>query len=116
MGMSLSLLHANDSFFLTCDCPVRIHELAFGPLVLSGFQRIEMLFPLNRDFCLAGSHSKDKDRLELSKGEVQVVNTSIIHQADRCVYAPFDAPYIRDELRRSQLEKLTAQTSDLIRF
>ncbi len=116
MGMSLSLLHANDSLFLTCDCPVRIHESSFDPLVLSRSQRIEMLFPLNRDFCLVGSYSKNKDRLELAKDEVQAVNTSIIRQADRCVYAPFDALYIRDELRRSQSEKVTGQMTDVIKF
>ena len=113
MGMYLALLHANDSFFLTCDCPVRVHE---PTSVLSGDHPVEMLFPLNREFCLVGSTVKGEERLELASPDVQVINASIIRQADRFVYAPFNVPYIQDELREPRIAKVGARSDAAVTF
>jgi hypothetical protein len=46
MGMRLLLMHANDAFFVTTDCPVAVHDPATMPLLPQGFQSLEMRFRL----------------------------------------------------------------------
>jgi hypothetical protein len=116
MQMRLLLLHANDAYFLTSDCPVRVHDPATAPLLRQGFQSFEMLFLLNREYCLAGVHSPSLARLELASDQVHKLNRALARQADRFVYSPFDAEYIQDELRKSQRNKLAAQGNDVIQF
>lgn len=116
MQMRLLLLHANDEFFLTSDCPVRVHDPATAPHLPHGLQSFEMLFPLSREYCLAGVYSTGPARIELESNQVHNLNLALVRQADRFVYSPFDAVYFQDELQRSQLNKRAAQREDVIQF
>jgi hypothetical protein len=116
MQMHLLLLHANDAFFLTSDCPVRVHAPATAPVLKHGFQSFEMLFPLSREYCLAGVYSPSLSRLELESEQVHKLNRALVRQADRFVYSPFDAEYIQVELQKSKRKKLTTQRDDVIQF
>jgi len=116
MQMHLSVLHAGDGFFITCDCPVRVHNPATIPLLPKGYDAFDMLFPLSREFCLVGSHSKNVGRLELDREQVTKLNRAITRQAARFVYAPFDADYIQIELQRATARKRLSTRSDIIEF
>jgi|GEM_PF-7113480 hypothetical protein len=116
MGMRLLLMHANDGAFVTSDCPVAVHDPATMPLLPQGFQSLEMRFPLSRDYCLAGTYSPGPTRLELESDQVEKLNRFLIRQADRFVYAPFNAGYIQLELQDSLAKKLATQRNDVVRF
>jgi len=116
MQMRFLLLHANNAFFLTSDCPVRVHNPSTVPLFPKNVQSFEMLFPLSRDYCLAGAYSTGSDRIELEPDQVQKLNRRFVQQADRFVYSPFNADYIQDELRRSSERKRASQPNDVIQF
>jgi hypothetical protein len=116
MGMDLLLMHANDAFFVTSDCPVAVHDPATRPLLPQGFQSFEMRFPLSREFCLVGTYSPGPRRLELERDQVEILNRFLVRQADRFVYAPFNAGYIQLELQDSLAKKLATQRGDVIQF
>ena len=116
MGMRLLLMHANDAFFVTSDCPVAVHDPATMPLLPQGFQSLEMRFPLSREYCLAGTYSPGPTRLELESDQVETLNRFLVRQADRFVYAPFNAGYIQLELQDSLAKKLATQRDDVIQF
>ncbi len=116
MGMRLLLIHANDAFFVTSDCPVAVHDPATMPLLPQGFQSFEMRFPLSREYCLAGTYSPGPARLELDADQVRNLNRFLVRQADRFVYAPFNAEYIQLELQDSLAKKLATQRDDVIQF
>ena len=116
MRMRLLLLHANEALFLTSDCPVRVHNPATVPLLPSNFQRFEMLFPLSREYCLAGVYSPGPDRIELGPDQVHKLNRILVQQADRFVYSPFDADYIQEELRKSPNRRTERERGDAIQF
>lgn len=116
MGMRLLLLHANGAFFVTSDCPVAVHDPATILLLPSGFQSFEMRFPLSREYCLAGTYSPGPARLELEADQVEQLNRFLIRQADRFVYAPFNADYIQPELQDSLAKKIATQQDDVIQF
>jgi hypothetical protein len=116
MGMRLLLLHANDAFFVTSDCPVAAHNPATRPVLPPGFQSFEMRFPLSREYCLAGTYSPGPARLEIEADQVEVLNRFLIRQADRFVYAPFDAKYIQPELQSSLAERAANKRDDVIQF
>jgi hypothetical protein len=116
MEMRLLLIHANDAYFVTSDCPVAVHDPATTPLLSQGFQPLEMRFPLSREYCLAGTYSLGPTRLELKSDEVEKLNRALIRQADRFVYAPFNAEYIRLELQDSLAKRLANQEEDVIQF
>lgn len=116
MGMRLLLLHANDAFFLTSDCPVAVHDPATMPLLPQGFQSFEMRFPLSREYCLAGTYSPGPTRIELEGDQVEKLNRFLIRQADRFVYAPFDASYIKPELQDALARKNATPQDDAIQF
>jgi Protein of unknown function (DUF4238) len=116
MEMHLLLLHANDAFFLTSDCPVRVHDPATALRLPLGFQSFEMLFPLSREYCLAGVYSSGPVRIGLQSYQVHDLNRALVRQADRFVYSPFDAAYIQDELQTSQLKRRATTRDDAIRF
>lgn len=116
MGMRLLLLHANGGFFVTSDCPVAVHDPATMPILPPGFQSFEMRFPLSREYCLAGTYSPGPSRLELEADQVEKLNRSLIRQADRFVYAPFDAGYIQFELQSSLAERTASTQDDVIQF
>ena len=78
MRMRLLLLHANGAFFLTSDCPVRVHNRVRAAAATHGFQAFEMLFPLKRKYCLAGVYSAGLDRIELESDQVHDVNRSLV--------------------------------------
>jgi hypothetical protein len=116
MGMRLLLLHANDAFFVTSDCPVAAHNPATMPVLPPGFQSFEMRFPLSREYCLAGTYSPGPARLEIEVDQVENLNRFLIRQADRFVYAPFDAGYIQPALQSSLAEKAANKRDDAIQF
>lgn len=116
MRMRLLVLHASDGLFLTSDCPVRVHDPSTAPLLPPNFLAFEMLFPLSRGYCLAGTYSAGPTRLELGADQVRNINRLLVRQADRCVYAPFDAEYIQAELRNSFGRRELTQPSDVIQF
>jgi len=116
MGMRLLLMHANDAFFVTSDCPVAVHDLSTMPLLPQGFQSLGMRFPLSREYCLAGTYSPGPARLELDADQVRNLNGFLVRQADRFVYAPFNAGYIQLELQDSLAKKLATQRDDVIQF
>jgi hypothetical protein len=116
MNMRLLLLHANDAFFVTSDCPVAVHDPATMPLLPKGFQSFEMRFPLSREYCLAGTFSPGPTQLELASSEVEKLNRFLVRQADRFVYAPFDAEYIQQELAESQTTKPANRQDEVIQF
>jgi hypothetical protein len=57
MGMRLLLMHANNAFFVTSDCPVAVHDPATRPLLPQGFLPLEMRFPFSREYCLGRVHT-----------------------------------------------------------
>jgi hypothetical protein len=116
MGMRLLLMHANDAFFVTSDCPVAVHDLSTMPLLPQGFQSLGMRFPLSREYCLAGTYSPGPARLELDADQVRNLNGFLVRQADRFVYAPFDADYIQAELQKSSAKRITTPQDGVIRF
>jgi len=116
MGMRLQLMHANDAFFVTSDCPVAVHDLSTMPLLPQGFQSLGMRFPLSREYCLAGTYSPGPARLELDADQVRNLNGFLVRQADRFVYAPFDADYIQAELQKSSAKRITTPQDGVIRF
>ena len=116
MGMRLLLLHANNGFFVTSDCPVAVHDPATIPVLPPGFQSFEMRFPLSREYCLAGTYSPGPAKLEIEADQVEQLNRFLIRQADRFVYAPFDAGYIQPALQRSLAEKAANRRDDVIQF
>jgi hypothetical protein len=116
MNMRLLLLRANDAFFVTSDCPVAVHDPATVPSLPRGFQSFEMRFPLSREYCLAGTYSPGPAKLQLAGNQVEKLNRFLVRQADRFVYAPFDAVYIQRELREAQAEKISNRRDDVIRF
>jgi hypothetical protein len=116
MNMRLLLLHANDAFFVTSDCPVAVHDPATMPLLPQGFQSFEMRFPLSREYCLAGTYSSGPAQLQLASNEVEKLNRFLVRQADRFVYAPFDAEYIQHELQDALAKKIANQRDDVIQF
>jgi hypothetical protein len=116
MGMRLLLMHANDAFFVTSDCPVAVHAPATRPLLPQGFQSLEMRFPLSREYCLAGTYSPGPARLELDADQVRNLNGFLVRQADRFVYAPFNADYIQAELQKSSAKRITTPQDGVIRF
>jgi hypothetical protein len=116
MGMRLLLMHANDAFFVTSDCPVAVHAPATRPLLPQGFQSLEMRFPLSREYCLAGTYSPGPTRLELDADQVRNLNGFLVRQADRFVYAPFNADYIQAELQKSSAKRITTPQDGVIRF
>ena len=116
MGMRLLLMHANDGFFVTSDCPVAVHDPATMPLLPQGFQSLEMRFPLSREYCLAGTYSRGPTRLELDADQVRNLNGFLVRQADRFVYAPFNADYIQAELQKSSAKRITTPQDGVIRF
>ena len=116
MGMRLLLMHANDGFFVTSDCPVAVHDPATMPLLPQGFQSLEMRFPLSREYCLAGTYSPGPTRLELDADQVRNLNGFLVRQADRFVYAPFNADYIQAELQKSSAKRITTPQDGVIRF
>jgi hypothetical protein len=116
MGMRLLLMHANDAFFVTSDCPVAAHDPATMPFLPQGFQSFEMRFPLSREYCLAGTYSPGPTRLELESEQVETLNRFLVRQADRFVYAPFNAGYLQLELQDSLAQKLATQRDDVIQF
>jgi len=116
MGMRLLLMHANDAFFVTSDCPVAVHDPATMALLPQGFQSLEMRFPLSREYCLAGTYSPGPARLELDADQVRNLNGFLVRQADRFVYAPFNADYIQAELQKSSAKRITTPQDGVIRF
>ncbi len=116
MGMRLLLLHANDAFFVTSDCPVAVHDPATTPLLPQGSHSFEMRFPLSREYCLVGTYSPGPTRLELEADQVKRLNRFLVRQADRFVYAPFDTEYIQLELQESLAKKTATQRDDIIQF
>jgi hypothetical protein len=116
MQMRLLVVHANGAFFLTSDSPVRVHDPATAPLLPDGFQSFEMLFPLSREYCLAGVYSSGPTRLELKADQVHRLNRTLVRQSDRFVYAPFDDAYIQEELQESQRIKNLIKRDDVIQF
>jgi hypothetical protein len=116
MNMRLLLLHANDAFFVTSDCPVAVHDPATIPFLPKGFQSLEMRFSLSREYCLAGTYSPGPAILQLTCNQVENLNRFLVRQADRFVYAPFDAEYIQHELQGTQKKKMANRKDDVIRF
>jgi Protein of unknown function (DUF4238) len=116
MNMRLLLLHANDAFFVTSDCPVAVHDPATIPLLPQGLQSFEMRFPLSREYCLAGTYSSGPAQLQLASNEVEKLNRFLVRQADRFVYAPFDAEYIQCELQDALEKKIPSQNDGVIQF
>jgi hypothetical protein len=116
MQMRLFFVHANDAFFLTSDYPVRVHDPATARLLPRSFQSFEMLFPLSREYCLAGAYSAGPAQLELEADQVHNLNRRMVRQADRFVYSPFHAPYIQSELEESHRIKSATQHDDVIQF
>lgn len=116
MNMRLLLLRANDAFFVTSDCPVAVHDPATVPFMPRGFQSFEMRFPLSREYCLAGTYSPGPAQLQLAGNQVEKLNRFLVRQADRFVYAPFDAEYIQRELQDAQAKKISNRRDDVIRF
>lgn len=116
MKMRLLLLHANDAFFVTSDCPVAVHDPETMPLLPRGFQSFEMRFPLSREYCLAGTYSSGPAQLQLDSTQVKKLNRFLIRRADRFVYAPFDAEYIQEELAEAQLAKGADRRDEAIQF
>jgi hypothetical protein len=86
------------------------------PLLPQGFQSLEMRFPLSREYCLAGTYSPGPTRLELESDQVETLNRFLVRQADRFVYAPFNAEYIQLELQDFLAKKLATQRDDVIQF
>lgn len=116
MGIRLLLLHANDAFFVTSDCPVTVHNPATIPALPPGLQSFELRFPLSREYCLAGTCSPCPAKLEIEADQVEKLNRFLICQADRFVYAPFDAEYIQPALQSSLAEKAANRRDDAIQF
>lgn len=116
MGMRLLLMHANNAFLVTSDCPVAVHDSATIPLLPQGFQSLEMRFPLSREYCLAGTYSPGQARLELDADQVRKLNGFLIRQADRFVYAPFNADYIQAELQKSSAKRIATPQDGVISF
>jgi hypothetical protein len=114
--MHLVLLHANDAFFLTSDCPVAVHDPEKRPPLHPRARYLDMRFPISRDYCLAGSFTPGPSRLEIQREEVEKMNRMLIGQADRFVYAPFDADYIQPALKDSLAKKAAQKPDDTIRF
>jgi hypothetical protein len=102
MDMRLMIIHANDALFVTSDCPVAVHDPSKASLLPRGFLSFEMCFPLSRKYCLAGTYSSGPSKLQLASDQVEKLNRFLIRQADRFVYAPFDAEYIQRELAETQ--------------
>jgi hypothetical protein len=75
-----------------------------------------MLFPLSRDYCLVGAYSAGPDRIELESDQVHNLNRTLVRQADRFVYSPFDADYIQDEMRQASVCKSAEHSVDIIQF
>lgn len=86
------------------------------PILPPGFQSFEMRFPLSREYCLAGTYSPSPARLEIEADQVEKLNKFLIRQADRFVYAPFNAGYIQPALQRSLAKKATHKRDDVIQF
>ncbi|HUZ97186.1 MAG TPA: DUF4238 domain-containing protein [Edaphobacter sp.] len=116
MNMRLLLLHANDAFFVTSDCPVAVHDPATMPLLPRGFRSFEMRFPLSREYCLAGTYSSGPAEVQLPSNQVEKLNRFLVRQAARFVYAPFDAEYIQRELQDAHAKKIANQRDDVIQF
>ena len=116
MDMRLLLLRANEGLFVTSDCPVRVHDPSTAPLLPRDYLSFEMLFPLSREYCLAGTYSTGPTRLELDTDQVRNLNRVLVRQADRFVYAPFDADYIQAELQESFARRVVSQPSNVIQF
>ena len=75
-----------------------------------------MLFPLSREYCLAGAFSSGQTRLELESDQVHNLNRALVRQADRFVYSPFDAAYILGELQEAHRMKNAIRRDDVIQF
>jgi hypothetical protein len=116
MNMHLLLLRANDAFFVTSDCPVAVHDPSTTPSLPVGGLSLEMRFPLSREYCLAGTYSPAPTELQLASNQVEKFNRFLIRQADRFVYAPFDADYIQRELAETQATRVANRRDDAIRF
>ncbi len=116
MGMRLLLLRANNGLFLTSDCPVAVHNPATRPILPPGFQSYEMVFPISRKYCLAGTYSVGPANLEIEADQVENLNRFLIRQADRFVYAPFDAHYIQPELQNSLADKAAKKRDDALQL
>lgn len=116
MHMHLVLLHADDAFFLTSDCPVTVHDPEKRPPLHAGARHLDMRFPVSLDYCLAGSFTPGPSRLELQREEVEKMNRMLIRQAHRFVYARFDADYIQPALKASLAKKAAQKPDGTITF
>jgi hypothetical protein len=116
MGMRLRVLHANQAHFLTSDCPVRVNDPAVPCPLPKSYEWVDLLFPLNRELCLAGSYSGETARLELMRDQVADVNRILISEADRFVYAPFDDGYITADLQKLSAERAAIREDKAIQF
>lgn len=116
MSMDLIMLHANGAFFLTSDSPVSVFAPETAAQTPDGHISFQLLFPLSREFCLAGTILDGPDRIEFSSDEVKRVNDTIIGGADRHVYSPFAAEYIRAKLQQSTAERKERDGDGIIQF
>lgn len=116
MNMRLLLLRANDAFFVTSDHPAAVHDPSTTPFLPRGSLSFEMRFPLSREYCLAGTYSSGPTELQLASDQVEKFNRALIRQADRFVYAPFNADYIQRELADTQAMKIANLRDDAIQF
>jgi Protein of unknown function (DUF4238) len=116
MRMNLFLLHANDAFFLTSDSPVIVHDPAKPLLLPHGALSPDLLFPLSREFCLAGTPAANPGLIELADPQVLALNRRLVRQADRFVYAPFDSSEIQAELQAVAEARLRQPDDNIIEF
>jgi hypothetical protein len=116
MSMHLILLHANGGYFLTSDSPVSVFDPETAAQTPEGYVSFQMLFPLSREYCLAGTILDGPNQIEFDAKEVRNVNNSVIAGADRHVYSPFRADYIQSKLEESLAEKNGLNGDGIIRF
>jgi Protein of unknown function (DUF4238) len=104
MHWTLLLCSREDPVFLTSDNPVSLLDPAAADQEAIGFAsspEAHFTFPLSRNVCLLGQHTKDPATYQMNGSQVRTTNTNTIERADSQIYAPFKSDAIQTILNRT---------------
>lgn len=111
--MDWTLVRAQRALFLTSDFPLILSDPTLAHLPDSA-NCPDFLFPISRDTCLAGGGFGREEFVFNDAAQVRKINLALIDRAQRFVFSPFRAPYVRQKLDQSFEAREASKVSDVI--